>query len=554
MLPRTPLSTPLAGSARETKIRLRNIFQFQKKRPPLPALLLAAALALSCGSLVSCQSRAEGAREADLSWITPALGEHTQGEALGFPVAASYTEDEYGTRCYDYQITLPDGGSALLNSADTPLVPLDLDGDGTPELAAGDGNYLHAYCRGEDGSLRKLDLRPTALEQMGLAPEHYGMYYDLALELRPEAGTVSIRSAGDGRELAELSVSQLFSETRQGEILLSAPDEAGEQTWFESWNPSDGTRSWFYEGLNLDGVGEADDQLTAVSYGVDVGCRTELQVTLGSGETAAWVYDDYAFLTFLPAYFSRPDRQSLILELDVPYSNYGAASYVVLELESGTLREQARLDGGGAALQGAYLQEGADGLQEARIPTLYDKWHQPIWGAWAWDGTGFSFQSDGFFTDTYPLQVSGGRTLTLSLRCTPTDNYDQARYDQIQILEGDDLVQTIPAPFTPPGSSQEVRFLANSPSMNWADVRDINFDGYDDFGLQWDATHDAVHCWFVWDPETASYQYLADFAGELEGDPETEQLTETWFGTGTVNTYACGENGQLRLLDSRPAQ
>ena len=33
-LPRSPFSTPLSGSASETENRIRNIFQYQKKRPP----------------------------------------------------------------------------------------------------------------------------------------------------------------------------------------------------------------------------------------------------------------------------------------------------------------------------------------------------------------------------------------------------------------------------------------------------------------------------------------------------------------------------------------
>ena len=58
MLPHTPFSTPLSGSAKETQTRIRNIFQFQKKRPPVLALALAAALALFCGGLVSCDVQA----------------------------------------------------------------------------------------------------------------------------------------------------------------------------------------------------------------------------------------------------------------------------------------------------------------------------------------------------------------------------------------------------------------------------------------------------------------------------------------------------------------
>ena len=43
--PNTPFSTPLSGSAREAEDRIRNIFQYQKKRPP--ALLLALSCALN---------------------------------------------------------------------------------------------------------------------------------------------------------------------------------------------------------------------------------------------------------------------------------------------------------------------------------------------------------------------------------------------------------------------------------------------------------------------------------------------------------------------------
>ncbi len=56
-LPRSPLSTRLSGSARETEHRIRNIFQWKKKRPPVLILVLVAVLIALCGSLVSCQSR-----------------------------------------------------------------------------------------------------------------------------------------------------------------------------------------------------------------------------------------------------------------------------------------------------------------------------------------------------------------------------------------------------------------------------------------------------------------------------------------------------------------
>ena len=59
--PHTLFSTPLSGSARETEERIRNIFQYKKKRPPLLFLALACVLVLTCGGLVSCEHQASSA-------------------------------------------------------------------------------------------------------------------------------------------------------------------------------------------------------------------------------------------------------------------------------------------------------------------------------------------------------------------------------------------------------------------------------------------------------------------------------------------------------------
>lgn len=55
--PKTPFATRLSGDAKETELRIRNIFQWKKKRPPIWVLILMASLALFCGGLVSCQSQ-----------------------------------------------------------------------------------------------------------------------------------------------------------------------------------------------------------------------------------------------------------------------------------------------------------------------------------------------------------------------------------------------------------------------------------------------------------------------------------------------------------------
>ncbi len=54
-IPRTPFSTALSGAARETEIRLKNIFSGPKKRPPILFLVLMFSVCIFCGNLVSCQ-------------------------------------------------------------------------------------------------------------------------------------------------------------------------------------------------------------------------------------------------------------------------------------------------------------------------------------------------------------------------------------------------------------------------------------------------------------------------------------------------------------------
>ena len=52
-IPNTPFSTRLSGSAKETELRIRNIFQWQKKRPPVVMIALILVLIIGCFSLVN---------------------------------------------------------------------------------------------------------------------------------------------------------------------------------------------------------------------------------------------------------------------------------------------------------------------------------------------------------------------------------------------------------------------------------------------------------------------------------------------------------------------
>ena len=58
-IPSSPFATRLSGSATETELRIRSIFQWKKQRPPLWAMILTGLVILSCGGLVSCQAHEE---------------------------------------------------------------------------------------------------------------------------------------------------------------------------------------------------------------------------------------------------------------------------------------------------------------------------------------------------------------------------------------------------------------------------------------------------------------------------------------------------------------
>lgn len=101
--PNTPFSTPLSGSTREAEERIRNIFQYKKKRPPLPLFLAACVLALFCGGLVSCQTGENAASsqimEEGAVWDTLRRSADVSGlddrDGLAYTMLASVSGEDY---------------------------------------------------------------------------------------------------------------------------------------------------------------------------------------------------------------------------------------------------------------------------------------------------------------------------------------------------------------------------------------------------------------------------------------------------------------------------
>ena len=570
--PYTPLSTPLSGSARQAEARIRNLFQGPKRRPPVWLMALTLLLIFSCGGLVTCRTAASPPPEEGapvFSLTTPGKESVPFSDLLGFSGTAIHTVREDLSDWYEYQIRLPDGTSFSLADTSGLMYHLDLDGDGHPDLLAHDpdGGWLLVWRRWPDGSVRSQDLRQAAAELLGLEGTPWEL---VALTFHPQDEMVSIRSAADPSQiLLTLPLSQLLEAACGGNILLASSGQQGEDLIPLSDTLPFGTYAVFWEGLDLDGTGGTDDSVTVFSYDDDSasGPLTVVEAALGTGEVLTWELPSTGHPRLLPASFTPSGLQSVVLVLEDRYSNYGAASCFVLAVEEGALTEQVRLgtweDNADdlapdcPVIWSAYLHTRPDGLQVLRVPILYDKWHQPEWATLSWTQAGWDLTRDGYLTDTETVTVGPGRTLTLALRCPipAPDDSSQLRYDQIQVLDGGTLLQTItPDSFTPDSRAAFQGFVAFSPLLDYVDVRDIDFDGSEDFGVLCDTTHNEAHCWFVWDEASGSFRYLTTLGGRLEVLPETGQLVEGWWTHGPEPVYhalAYNSRGELVLVPSQ---
>ena len=570
--PYTPLSTPLSGSARQAEARIRNLFQGPKRRPPVWLMALTLLLIFSCGGLVTCRTAASPPPEEGapvFSLTTPGEESVPFSDLLGFSGTAIHTVREDLSDWYEYQIRLPDGTSFSLADTSGLMYHLDLDGDGHPDLLAHDpdGGWLLVWRRWPDGSVRSQNLRQAAAELLGLEGTPWEL---VALTFHPQDEMVSIRSAADPSQiLLTLPLSQLLEAACGGNILLASSGQQGEDLIPLSDTLPFGTYAVFREGLDLDGTGGTDDSVTVFSYDDDSasGPLTVVEAALGTGEVLTWELPSTGHPRLLPASFTPSGLQSVVLVLEDRYSNYGAASCFVLAVEEGALTEQVRLgtceDNADdlapdcPVIWSAYLHTRPDGLQVLRVPILYDKWHQPEWATLSWTQAGWDLTRDGYLTDTETVTVGPGRTLTLALRCPipAPDDSSQLRYDQIQVLDGGTLLQTItPDSFTPDSRAAFQGFVAFSPLLDYVDVRDIDFDGSEDFGVLCDTTHNEAHCWFVWDEASGSFRYLTTLGGRLEVLPETGQLVEGWWTHGPEPVYhalAYNSRGELVLVPSQ---
>ena len=414
-VPCSPLSTRLSGSAKEVELRIRNIFQWKKKRPPLWAMVLTALAILSCGSLVSCQGReAEEEPPAPAVEEPPAPNvEETPAPIVEEPPAR--TVEELAQRLqYD-----PD------NSFHTFLDGLDLDGVGdhddsvfiisghSEEIPYSDLTTQVTVLLGTGQELTKsypvacrskiFPLYLTSSERQSLIIEmeiwntnyNAAQYPILEVEdgLLVEQATIGSRTPAEGTLLLSdetLVISGALVQDREDSPLQALRVPVLLDKWHEPYYYTltwDGARfsivpdDYFIdtEVLSLPNEVELTLELVGHWYRND-GSRklyySEVRVLEGDTllqtitpqsvsythldvyKRQTWSYKGSGFPEVLSLHLTSPDFQSLVLEVDDRTSNYGAACYFVLEVEDGALVERAHI-GSWEALESDLLPEEA---------------------------------------------------------------------------------------------------------------------------------------------------------------------------------------------------
>lgn len=141
----------------------------------------------------------------------------------------------------------------------------------------------------------------------------------------------------------------------------------------------------------------------------------------------------------------------------------------------------------------------------------------------------------------FPVRVSDTRVLTVALESVgPEAEYFSV--ERILVYDGDTLIQTIETAELTPSEEYlwEGLFVNNGHREGEPDVRDVNFDGSEDFGLLCAAAYpkNLPFTYFFWDETEGGFvQGFTIFGNEaLEVDEEQKCLIEHWYDVNGAHT------------------
>jgi hypothetical protein len=132
----------------------------------------------------------------------------------------------------------------------------------------------------------------------------------------------------------------------------------------------------------------------------------------------------------------------------------------------------------------------------------------------------------------FSLIVENDRELTVFLKLSEVEDFDSEEVLEIQIYDGDQLLQTIAKEDVPAVTDYawDGLFLNESNKVGLPDVRDLNFDGAEDFGLLavFAYPQNVPYSYFIWNAEKESFEYkfTAFGPGWLQIDDSQKCLVE----------------------------
>lgn len=158
---------------------------------------------------------------------------------------------------------------------------------------------------------------------------------------------------------------------------------------------------------------------------------------------------------------------------------------------------------------------------------------------------------------TMSVRISDQQELTVILDTEqPEDDYFPV--SSILVYDGEQLLQTLEVPSVPPDDTYawDGLFVNKGYAVGEPDIRDVNWDGAEDFGLLSVSGYpkNVPYSYFVWNEENALFEYGFTLFGAtaLEIDENEQCLVETSHDTmGTYKTvYKCLSDGTLSKVFS----
>ena len=157
------------------------------------------------------------------------------------------------------------------------------------------------------------------------------------------------------------------------------------------------------------------------------------------------------------------------------------------------------------------------------------------------------------FVERYSLHTADGRLLELILweNGGVRGEWNYRSVEQIQVYEGDHLLQTIDtSALTCEGPYlYEGLFVNKGYTIGEPDVRDVNFDGSEDFGLLAVKTYpnNVPYGYFLWDDESEQFVFSFFLSAFPRLDEVEEEVIER-MSMGVQNYYEFDADGRLQLI------